>query len=153
MLASARLLELTALTGTQTARDHFMSITTGGGTLSGSITLDSGRWMNIAIPVEGRKVKEYFVDVVLALVQTQSPGAVASDIIEVCKAFPASDESISKYLVYVPDVTPAGAAGNFDLVATDGPNKEINGFLCKMKDYSGLYTGELVFDWNSVDSI
>lgn len=126
---------------------------TGGGDLSGTITLDNNKWMNLAVPVEGAKIKEYFVDVVLATVRTQSPGAQASDIIEVVKAFPASDESTSKFLVYVPDVTPAGAAGNFDLVATDGANKEINGFLCKMKDYSGLYSGELEFSWDSGDSI
>lgn len=123
------------------------------GTLSGSITLDSNKWMNLAIPVEGRKVKEYFVDAVLAIVQTQSPAAIASDIIEVVKAFPASDESVNKYLVYVPDITPAAAEGNFSLVATDGANKEINGFLCKMKDYSALYTGEIIFSWDGNDSI
>lgn len=119
----------------------------------GIITLDSNKWMNIAIPVKGYKVKEYFIDTILAEVQTQTPGAVASDIVEVAKAFPASDESSSKFLVYVPDITPTGAAGNFNLVTTDGANQEINGMLVKMKDYSGIYTGELTFSWTTGDNI
>jgi hypothetical protein len=128
-------------------------VTTGGGNTfkTGVIVLDNNKWMNIAIPVIGRKVKEYFVDVVLAEVQTQTPTAVASDIFEVCKAFPASDESTSKFLVYVPDVTPAASAGNFNLVTTDGDYEEINGMLVKMKDYSGIYSGELEYRWTTED--
>ncbi len=119
----------------------------------GFITLNNDKWMNIAVPVKGKKIKAYFVDAVLNIVRTESPLAQASDIIEVIKAFPASNESTSKYLVYVPDITPDNAEGNFNLVTTDGTNKEINGFLCKMKDYSSLYSSEIVFEWNSKDGI
>lgn len=153
MLASARLLELTALTGTQTARDHFMSITTGGGTLSGSIGLDINRWQEIAIPVTGVRVKEYFLDRVLSTVQIQTPTATLEDIFEVVKAFPANDATQGTTLAFVPGVTNPAASGNFYLITQDGTSDEITGFLCKTRDYSNVYTGEIVFEWDSNDGV
>ncbi len=120
---------------------------------TGTISLDSNKWMNIAVPVKGRKIKEYFVDKVLEIVRVETPTATASDIFEVLKAFPASDESVSKYLVYVPDITPNTSPGNFNLVTTDGTKKEINGFLCKTKDYSNVYSSTLEFDWTTEEDI
>lgn len=123
------------------------------GVMSGVITLDKSKFMSIAIPVKGRKIKEYFVDSVLSEVRKQTPSALASDIFEVLKTFPASDDSVSKFLIYVPDITPEDSQGNFYLISSDGNSKEINGITVKMKDYSSFYDKELKFNWTTEDNL
>lgn len=122
------------------------------GALEGSILLNNNKWMNISVPVKNKKIKEYFLDAVLSEVQTQTPSAQIQDIVEVVKAFPASDESVGSYLTFVPGVTNPLASGNFNLVTTDNGTEEINSFLCKMKDYSSLYSGVIEFSWTTEDS-
>jgi hypothetical protein len=128
------------------------SVPASGGLLEGSIRLNSNKWMNISVPVKGQKVKQYFLDNVLQIVQTQTPSAQIQDIVEVVKAFPASDESVGAYLTFVPGVTNPLASGNFNLVTTDNGTEEINSFLCKMKDYSSLYSGTIEFSWSTGDA-
>ena len=144
MTVADKLLEMSTLSSGHTALEHFTHISTG--SLSGAITLNNNAYMEIAIPVKGKKVKEYFLDWI-----ADETGHPIEDSVEFVKTFPANDNSTGRYLVFVPGVTKPENEGNFYLVGNDGDSEEINGFLCKMKDYKAFYDGDLVFTWNSAD--
>jgi len=147
MTAQERMLALTGLTGAHSAEDHFMSITTGSGALSGSIRLDSNATMDIAIPVKGWKVKEYLLDWI-----ANETGRAAEDSVRYCTARVANDASIGVTLAFVPGVTNPANDGNFLLVTADEGSEEITGFRIKMKDYSGFHADTLVFNWTTGDN-
>jgi hypothetical protein len=109
---------------------------------SGVITLQPNRFQDIAIAVKGKKVKEYFLDKIEDIM-----GSPVSDYIELVKAFPSSDTSSNKYLIYVPGVTKDTNSGNFDLVQTDGDYTEITAFRVKTKDFEGT----IEIPWDSKD--
>lgn len=145
MTAGEQLVIYSTLDSPNTALDHFKNITFNA-TFDGDIILNSGKWANIAIPVEGKKVKEYFLDWI-----EQETGRPAQDSVLLVKSFPSTDSVSGKYLTFVPGVTNPLSSGNFDLVVTDNGIKEITGFLIKMKDYSSFYNGVLSFHWDRND--
>lgn len=153
MKASDLLLQYSSLDGVHKARDHFKSIKINSGKdgLSGSIEIESNAWMNIAVPVKNKRVKEYFIDRIMDKIRKQTPNAKDSDVFEVLKAFPNSDESTRKWLIYFPDLTPENSEGNFYLVSKDGDYDEISGFLVKTKDFTNIYSDPLIFDWDTKD--
>ena len=113
---------------------------------SGSVILNNDEWMDIAIPVVGKKVKEYLLDWIEA-----ETGRPAEDSVLVCKALPSTDTVSGTYKAFVPGVTNPSSSGNFDLVVTDDGVNEIVGFQIKMKDYKAFYDNDLVFSWNAFD--
>ena len=144
--AREQLLSITTLTPPQSAKDMFLNVSTGAEHLFGDIILNPDKWANIAIPVEGKKVKEYLLDWI-----ANETGHPAEDSVTVVKAFPATDTQSGSYLTFVPGVTNPASSSNFELVVTDNGKKEITGFLIKMKDYTGFYSGDLVFHWDTED--
>ena len=109
---------------------------------SGTILLQPNRFQDIAIPVKGKKVKEYFLDVI-----EQQIGKDVSTVIELVKAFPSSDASEKKYLIYKPGVSEPTDKGNFDLVQTDGAYTEITAFRVRTKSF----TDPIEYKWDSKD--
>jgi len=122
------------------------------GSHSGAILLNynigSSTWQQIAIPVAGVNVKEYFIDAIDAMIKTYDPTKSVTDVIERVSAYPGQ---INKFLTYIPGVTPVTAAGNFALMLSDNNNVEITAFWVKIKDY-GVITNNtsLVFNWQTV---
>ncbi len=110
---------------------------------SGVIRIQPGTTQNIAIPVRNKRVKEYFLDRLADVA-----GRPASELVKLVKARPASDDSVGKYLIYVPDVTNESSSGNFNLVTTDSAASEINAFLCETLDFG---TDPIEFTWDSKD--
>ena len=108
----------------------------------GTITLQPNRFQDIAIPVKGVKVKEYFLDTI-----AETIGSDVSDVIELVKAFPSSDTSRNKYLIYKPGVSEPEDEGNFELVQTDGNYTEITAFRVKTKEFDGT----IEFNWDTED--
>jgi len=117
---------------------------TGGGSCSGTIILQPNQFQNIAIPVEGVKVKEYFLDKVADII-----GAEASTVIELVKAYGSNDVNSNKYQIYVPELTNPLSGTNFELVQTDGTAKEITAFRVKTKDF----TGTIEVPWDTADGV
>jgi len=111
---------------------------------SGTIRLEPNRYQMIAIPVEGVKVKEYFLDRLATI--TDRP---VEEIVELVKSYPSSDASSSKYQVFAPGVTNPESSTNFELVQTDGNITEITPFLVSMKDFDGY----IDFTWTQDDSV
>lgn len=116
----------------------------GNGHSSGTIVLRPNDVQIIAVPVKGQKIYEYFLQRIEDIT-----GGVASDYIKLVKAYPSSDESVGKYLVFVPGLTNPASSTNFQLYTTDGVHKEINGFVCETKDFSGT----VEFTWDSADEV
>jgi len=110
----------------------FDACDSGGGNVSGTIVLQPNSWQNIAIPVPGVRVKEYFLDKVAAIVE-----ADASTVIEVVKAYGSNDVNSSKYQVFIPDLTNPDSSTNFELIQSDGEAREITAFRVKTKDFEG----------------
>lgn len=106
---------------------------------SGTIVLQPNRWQMIAINRKD-KIHDYFVSKL-----EQQTGTDGSDLFEVIKAFPSSDESHGKYQVFKPGVTNVLSSSNFNMVTTDSGVDEINPFLCKTKDFASA----VVFDWSN----
>ena len=109
---------------------------------AGTITLQPDRFQDIAIPVKGKKVKDYFLDAIADTI-----GSDVSDVIEFVKAFPSSDASDNKYLIYKPGVSEPEDEGNFELVQTDGDYTEITAFRVRTKEFDGT----IEFDWDTDD--
>jgi len=109
---------------------EFTSCGGAGGVGSGTILIEPNRWQMIAIPVPGVKVKDYFCDKLAEIADKD-----ITELVDVCKAFPSSDDSYGKYLIYKPGVTKETTAGNFELIVTDGDANEINPFLLKTYDF------------------
>lgn len=143
MTAKEWLLRYSTLPIGTTARNHFLSINQD---MSGDIVLNPNKWANIAIPVEGKRVKEYLLDWIAA-----ETGKPAEDSVEVVKAYPATATQSGRWLAFVPGVTNPANSGNFNLVMDDNGAREIVGFLIKIKDYTTFYDGTLVFHWDRND--
>lgn len=142
MTTGEQLVILSSLTGSQTALDHFNSITTGGGggPASGSVRLQRGVWQIIAIPVTGSKVNEYF----LQPLATQE-GENIEDLIEVVNTYRGDN---NRFLSFIPNVTNPASENNFYLTYDDQGNQEVTGFWVKMKEYAHT-TNDLIFSWSS----
>jgi len=108
---------------------------------SGVVKLQNNVWQMISIPVDGERVKEYFVDR-LAEKYNSSP----EDMVEICTAY-FGDEN--KFRSYIPGVTNPDSSNNFPLVYSDGDTKEITGFWVKMKDVSSIVDDidNITLDW------
>ena len=109
----------------------------------GTIVLQPNRFQDIAIPVTGKKVKEYFLGKVAKAAGVDD----VSEVIELVKAYPSSDASDNKYLIFIPGKTKETNSGNFDLVQTDGDYREITAFRCLTKEFEGT----IEIDWTSAD--
>ena len=110
---------------------------------SGSIKIQNNVWQLIAIPREGAKVKEYFVDR-LAEKYSLAP----EEMIETCVAFFGSE---NRFRAYIPNVTNPTTSNNFPLVLVDDGIREISGFWVKIKDLDGKIgdIDNIIFDWES----
>ena len=139
--ASEKLLEYSTLTGTHTAREHFLSIQTGVG--SGSVKLERGVWQSIAIPVK-QKVYEYFL-VRLAEKYNVNP----EDMVEVVNTYRGE---LNKWLSFVPGVTSPASEHNFWLIHDDAGHDEVSGVQVKMKPCDFL-DEDPIFDWDSADGV
>ena len=109
---------------------------------SGNIKIEDNVWQLISIPVEGVKVKEYFVD---RLAEKYS--ADPRDMISICTAYFGDED---RFRSYIPGVTNPSTSNNFPLVYTDAGHREITGFWVKTKDLSGVVpdVNDVVFDWS-----
>jgi len=103
----------------------------------GNILLQRGKWQLIALPIDG-KVGENFVD----KLATQE-GVGASELIEVCSAYPGH---INKFLSYIPGFTLDSSEHNFNLYYTDGDSKEITAFWLKCKNWNHT-ANDILFSW------
>ena len=135
-----------------TIEKDFECNSTGSARLSGHIKLDvtAGKINSqlIAIPVRGKKVKEYFLDWIDAKIKEYDNSKGVKDVIERVTAFPGNTR---RPLTFIPGVTPVTHEGNFSLVTEDGVNiNEIVGFWVAIKDYKDITNGEdLIFEWNT----
>jgi len=135
-----------------TVEKNFECNSTGSGELSGQIKLDvvanSINSQLIAIPVKGKKVKEYFLDWIDNKIKSYDSSKDVSDVIEQVRALP---EGADDWLVYVPGVTPEDNEGNFNLVIDDGNNIfEVVAFEVRIKDYKGITGGDdIIYEWGS----
>jgi len=114
---------------------------------SGRIHLQENAWQMIAINVEGVKVKEYLLDKLAEICDTDT-----ENIVKRVSAY-FGDEN--KFTSFIPAVTDSESSKNFELVRTDASNdlevKEITAFWIKMLDYKTYYDDELIFEWDSAD--
>lgn len=118
---------------------------------SGKIKLNPDAWQMISIPVENKTVEEYFLKKVEDFVKIYNPGNKASDVIEVCNAYPGH---LNKFLSFVPGFTNVESEHNFSHVINDGSSiNEITGFWVKVKDYKSMtLNNDIVIEWNQQDS-
>lgn len=108
----------------------------------GKIVLQPNRYQMVAIPVKGVKVKEYFLDKIEDII-----GDDANTVIDVVKAYPSSDVSDNKYMVFKPNLTNPDSSTNFELIQTDGDYTEITSFYVVTKDF----TDDIVVPWDASD--
>lgn len=110
---------------------------------SGSIKIQNNVWQLIAIPREGAKVKEYFVDR-LAAKYSVTP----DELLESCNAFFGSE---NKFRSYIPGVTNPTTSNNFPLVYLDEGTREITGFWVKIKDLYDKINDidDIYLDWET----
>lgn len=143
MTTGERLVALSSLSGSQTALDHFNSITTGGGgggPASGSIRLQRGVWQIIAIPVTGETVNSYFLQPLAV-----QEGENIEDLVEVVNTYRGD---LNRFLSFIPSVTNPASENNFPLTYSDQGNQEVTGFWVKMKTYTHT-TNDLIFSWST----
>lgn len=117
---------------------------------TGSICLNNDAWQLVAVPVEDKTIGDYFIAKIDTLIKSYDPALSASDVVEVCSAYPGH---VDKFLSYIPDFTNHSSEHNFSLVMTDsGGIKEITGFWIKVKNYLPLTSNEELFvDWDQKD--
>jgi len=113
--------------------------------MKGSIYLQKNAWMMLAVPKEGAKIYD---DVIKPI--EDEYGVDAKDIFEVFNAYPYTEGengSKRKFLSFVPGVTNPAGSNNFNLIYKDtNGEKEITGFWCKTKDYSG---DVITYNWDA----
>jgi len=137
--------------GLETSEDsvvNFNSSTTCTG--SGTIRLNNNNWQLIAIPVENKTVGNYFIPKVADAIKTYDVDKDASDVIEVCSAYPGH---INKFLSYIPGFTLDSSEHNFNLTMVDGVDiKEVTGFWIKVKNYYSITDDvDILIDWDQRD--
>jgi len=135
-----KILSLSSINSPNMLKDHINNITVGSGALTGTRTLKPNTVEMVSIPLEGKNIT-YFMDKVAAAI-----GGSASDVIELVKSYPNADVSQDKFQIYVPDVS--GASAEFDLVVSDGVNKESNPFYVFTKN---TFVDPIVINWSSED--
>jgi hypothetical protein len=110
--------------------------------MRGSIYLQKNAWMMLAVPKEGAKIYEDFINPIESLT-----GQAGNQIFEVLNAYPYIDSQNREFLSFVPGVTNVLSKNNFQLIYEDqSGEKEITGFWCKTKDYSG---DTITYNWNA----
>jgi len=131
-----------------TVESSFLSSTSCTG--FGNIDLNNDAWQLLAIPVDDKTIGDYFVARVDAAIKEYDSTKSASDVIEVCSAYPGH---INKFLSYIPGFTEASSIHNFSLVMADsGGIKEITGFWIRVKNYYPITGGEsIVVPWDQKD--
>jgi len=132
----------------QASVHNFNSSTTCTG--SGSIRLNNNNWQLIAIPVDAKTIGDYFIPKVDALIKAYDNTKSASDVIEVCSAYPGH---INKFLSYIPGFTLSTSEHNFSLIIADGVSiKEVTGFWVKVKNYYAITANtDLLVAWDQRD--
>ncbi len=110
--------------------------------MQGSIYLQKNAWMMLAVPKEGGKIYDDLIKPI-----EDATGLAGDDIFEIFNAYPYIDGQNREFLSFVPGVTNVLSKNNFSLIYQDqNSEKEITGFWCKTKDYSG---DTITYNWDA----
>jgi hypothetical protein len=113
---------------------------------TGTILLQNNVWQLVTIPVEDKKVKEFFLDTLDNQIQLANPSKNITHYIEVVNTYVGH---VNRFYSFVPYITNPNSEHNFQLAYTDPITNELEftAFWVKTKDYKSFDSNDLIFTW------